>query len=109
MNADVRLLRPPTRAELLERLAGQVLEDRIPDRCLPAMLRELAPALPTDEERLETFEDLVEGIVLRDGIEDGTLHWCQVLPDAAGDDRDTQALEQARTRVADALAKLAGA
>lgn len=105
----VRLAQPPTRTELLECLAGQVLEDRVPDCCLPAILRELAPGLPTDEERLETFEDLVESIVLRDGLEAGTLHWCQVLPDATGEQPDAQALEQARTRVADALAKLAGA
>lgn len=99
---------PATRAELIERLAGQVLEDRVPDWCLPGVLAMLAPHLDADK-ALEVFEDLIEGIVLRDGLEDGSLHWCEVLPDAIGGERDMQALESARVRIADALKILGGA
>lgn len=103
-----RLVPAATAAELLERLAGQALNDRIPDCCLPAVLRELAPALDDDDKRLDAFEDLCEGIVLRDGLEAGTIHWSQAMPEATGSERTTQALEDARTRIRDALATLTG-
>lgn len=105
MSAD--LIPAPSTAELLERLAGQVLEDRVPDCRLPFALRELCPHLEEDR-ALETFEDYVEGIVLRDGLEEGAIHWSQPMPDAAGAERTMQALEAARTRIADALAVLTG-
>jgi hypothetical protein len=99
--------KPYAAAEFLETLAGQVLDERVPDCRLPGALRELCPHLE-EPQALDAFEDLVEGIVLRDGIEAGTMHWSQALPDATGTDRDTQALETARTRIADALRILTG-
>jgi hypothetical protein len=95
-----------TLRDLLERLAYQVLNGNICDDHLPAVLDQLGALCLTD--RMACFEELIDAIVLRDGLERGEIHWCQVIPEATGRERDQQALDAACIRVDDALAALVG-
>jgi hypothetical protein len=56
----------------------------------------------------EAFEELCRAVDLRDGVQSGSVHWSEVVPDASGIDRDGQALDAARTFVELALDRLTG-
>jgi hypothetical protein len=49
------------------------------------------------------FEDLVEAIRLRDGVNDGTVHWREVCPKLTGPNYSEDAYEIASGLVDDAL------
>jgi hypothetical protein len=89
------------------RLAHACLNDQITDVWAATVLRRIAPHL-SEERRWEAFEELIEAVALKDSVLLGFTHWCEVVPDATGVDRDGQAADQAQVRVDLALDELAG-
>lgn len=79
------------------------------ETCMADLIRTFAPALkdvPHSEVLFARFEELCAEVALVDGLDDGSVHWCELIPDAAGADRDEQALEVAQSRLDDTLSKL---
>lgn len=101
---------PAVRAQL-ERLATWQISGRLADRqscCLARDVRDLAPGLAgqDDAATLRAFDELVEAVYLRDGFANGTVSWCELIPEATGAERDDQALKAAQDLVDCTLAAL---
>lgn len=100
-----------TRESLLElaRLQMKGELDQASDAFLADTIRAFAPALRGERDNTEVFswmEELCAAITLVDGCEDGSLHWCEVLGGASGNDLDGQALDAARDKLTLTLDKL---
>lgn len=71
-----------------------------------ALTRELWASFPPDldeEHAWRTFEDLAEAIRLRDGVNEGRIHWREVCPALTGPNYSLDAYEIACGLVDDAL------
>lgn len=90
--------------EALLSLAYQVM--RFPNTSVADELRALSP-LDRDA-RDDALNELIEALMIRDGVRDYVTHWSEVVPDAGGDDRHGQALDAANTHVELALDALLG-
>lgn len=109
----VVLARVDTR-DALEALARMQINgdlDHATDQFMCDSIRAFAPALRGEQEQTNIyrwFGDLCGAIVLVDGCENGTVHWCEVLGGASGNDLDGQALDAARARLDATLDEMTG-
>lgn len=100
--------------EMLRKLAEWQVAGRL-DRCSTVnyaeVIRVCAPALRGERDDttvIGRFEELCSAVVLVDGCENGTVHWCEVLGGASGNDLDGQALDAARARLDATLDEMTG-
>lgn len=89
------------------RLAHLCLNDQIDDLFASMTLRAVLPGRD-EHQQWQDFEEVLEAVALVDSVQLGLTHWCEVVPDASGVDRDEQALDSARTRLDLALDEIVG-